>query len=234
MDVEAVKMQLDKITEQRAREVRRPFDDRIVSQLRRSLLGAERGLKSAPGMLRTVIEHEIWRKRVVEETGELVSFKSFEEFVQAPPLEGLGSTIRQVKNLCKDDKAALAALDRATVGEPGAPEGNQNNASGVNQYTLQDAEDSRTNGLSQPICPTTEKKRDRSGRLLRRLREQRQDLHKQVLNKDKSVAEAAIEAGFYPKRISVNLRSPESAASSIRRSASPEFIEALVKDLQRG
>ncbi len=30
------------------REVRRPFDDRIVAELRRSLYGAERGLKGVP------------------------------------------------------------------------------------------------------------------------------------------------------------------------------------------
>jgi hypothetical protein len=171
-----------------------------------------------PDTIKLIVAKGTWRKWVNKVTERVEEFASFEEFVREPLPDGLGSEIRTLKHLCQDTPEALDAIDRATVGEWGG-----------------DRKSEDIKGVNHSLDPSTEaKKRDRSGQLLRRLREQRPDLHARVLNKEKSVAAAATEAGFYPKRVSVNLRSPESAASSIRRSASPEFIEALAELLQRG
>ena len=48
-------------------------------------------------------------------------------------------------------------------------------------------------------------KRDRSGQHLRRLRKDFPSIHQQVIDGDKTVHEAAVEAGIYPARASVPL-----------------------------
>ena len=59
-------------------------------------------------------------QRVIEQTGEVQRFRSFEEFVMTPPLEGLGSSLRSLNQICQDDKAALDAIDQVTVGKHGS------------------------------------------------------------------------------------------------------------------
>lgn len=168
-----------------AREIKRPFDDRIVSQLRRSLFEGQDGLRTVPEMLKSVIEHEIWRQRVVEETGELVRFESFEDFVTAPPLEGLGASVRQLKQLCQDDKEARDALVSATVGEHG-----------TNQYTKPKSGEDNHNITHHSTGTSTDY-------ALRKLRRDRPDLHEKVLEGRLSPNRAMIQAGFREKTFTV-------------------------------
>lgn len=76
-----------------------------------------------------------------------------------------------------------------------------------------------------------DKKRDRSGQNIRRLRKDFPDLHNQVLTGLKTVTEAAVEAGIYPQRISINTTSAHSAAESIRRNCDQTFIDDLITHL---
>jgi hypothetical protein len=78
--------------------------------------------------------------------------------------------------------------------------------------------------LNQCSYPGEQKTRDTSTQNLRRLRKDRPDLHEKVLANDMTVTEAAVAAGIYPKRIAINLKSPKSAAATIRNNATPEFV----------
>jgi hypothetical protein len=55
----------------------------------------------------------------VHQTGEIVHFARFMEFVQSSLPEGLGADLPTVKKLCSDDPEALDLLDRATVRKHG-------------------------------------------------------------------------------------------------------------------
>ena len=92
---------------------------------------------------------------------------------------------------------------------------------GTNRYTSLE-------GLNQSI-KVDEIKRDRSTQNIRRLREDRPDLHAKVLAKDMTVTEAAVAAGIYPKRIAINLKSPKSAAATIRNNAAHNTSEPTLR-----
>lgn len=65
--------------------------------------------------------------------------------------------------------------------------------------------------------------------MLRSLREDRPDLHAEVLAGALSVLAAAVSAGIRKPRISVRLDNPASAARSLRDNSSPEFWNELTR-----
>jgi len=71
--------------------------------------------------------------------------------------------------------------------------------------------------------------RDRSGQQLRRLRKDFPALHAEVIGGGLTVHEASVRAGVFPKRVSVNLSSPASAAKTLSGAAAPEFIGELAR-----
>ncbi len=121
-----------------------------------------------------------------EGTGEVVHFDRFEDFVTTPPLEGLGSTVRQLKNLCRDDRAALDAMDRATVAERGRPHKSE-------------GKDSNRN--NKPDKGTT------ASYALRKLRKDRPDLHERVLEGEACNAEKMLKAAVKNKSV-IGKRTP--------------------------
>ncbi len=196
-----------------ARAIKRPFDDRIVAQLRRSLYGASDGLRDVPEMLRSVIEHGLWRERVVEETGELVSFERFEDFVTTPPLEGLGSSLKQLRNICQEDRTALDWLDRATVGGHGGDRKSQDIKS--HNITLEEVPKART-GTSNTYA-------------LRKLRKDRPDLHQRVLADEISPHAAMVEAGFRKKTLTVPAGIDAAARVLIKHFDPDELYGAMIE-----
>ena len=118
----------------------------------------------------------------------------------ALPTDSGGASVKMLRDICRDDPVAIDMLDRAVQ----RPHGGD-----------------RSKRLNQPL---EHEASDRSGRNLRRLREDRPDLHERVLSKAMTVTEAAVAAGFYPPRIAINLKSPKSAAATIRNNAPPEFV----------
>lgn len=119
----------------------------------------------------------MWREREVEETGEIVRFKRFEDFVATPPLEGLGASVQLLKNIVRDDTETLDLLDRALKGKQGERTDLVDNINEV----------SRPDGTSREAA-------------LRRLRKDRPDLHAKVLAGEMSAHAAMKEAGFRKQR----------------------------------
>jgi len=185
--------------------------DMIVSELRKSLSSTEHGLSTVPGLVTVIVRDDAWRERVIRATGERVEFDSFEQFVLARPLDGLGATLDQLRGVCRADPEAIDAIDRAI----GSRQGERTDL-----------------GVIHPeVAP---KQRDRSGKHLRRLRRDFPALHADVLGGGVTVYEASVKAGIFPKRVSVNLSSPESAARTLLSAAPPEFVRELGRMLTDG
>src|SRR5262245_50647693 len=140
----------------------------VIDCLHESLQGGEWSLQSLPGLVKRCLQEECWRERFVSALKEVVTFKTFEEFVSKGPPEGLGTDLRTLKNLCRDDKQALDAIDEETTGVQGAHNDNvmKSEQGNSEQYAL------------------------------RRLRKNRPDLHAEVIAGEKSAHAAMIEAGF--------------------------------------
>lgn len=188
--------------------------DIMVKQLSSQVFHGGQFLKELPKTIRAVLGENRWQKpmwmeRVDKDTGEVYTFSRFEDFVTAPPTAGVGASVKMLRDICRDDPVAIDMLDRAVQKQHGGD---------------------RTKGLNHslgPDCEPSKASRDRSTQNLRRLREDRPDLHEQVLAKAMTVTEAAVAAGFYPPRIAINLKSPKSAAATIRNNAPPEFVAEL-------
>lgn len=173
-------------------------------------------LNELPKTLRTVLgENEwqasMWRERVDKDTGEIYKFDKFEDFIAAPPTAGLGASMKVLKEICREDPVALDMIDQAVQ----MPHGG-----------------SRVKVLNQQLDHDEEAKQDGSSRHLRRLRKDRPDLHEKVLAGEMTITAAVVDAGFYPKRVSIRLDDVASAIATIERNASPEFIAEMKKQWQ--
>lgn len=180
--------------------------DTVINAMQQSMSNTTFGLSNVPGLLKAIIREKAWKKRQMHQSGQIAEFNSFAEFVQTPIIRGLGSSIDQIKRLCSDDPEALDLIDGALQRPAHRPQG-----SGLIQST------------------STKGKRDRSGENIRRLRKDFAADHAEVIDKKKSVNKAAVEAGIYPRRISINLCSPDSAAQAIRKHADPEYVATLIE-----
>lgn len=177
----------------------------LVEALGSSLRSGDHGLKAVPGLVKRVLVEEAWRSFVTQR-GELVEYDRFEEFVATPPLKGLGASIDLVRTLVREDPIALNLFDQATQRGPGRP-----------QETLDNIQ-----GNAAPSGTSRE-----AG--LRRLRKDRPDLHAEVLAGALSTNAAMVKAGFWRKKITVPVDTPENTARALRRNLTPEAVEELVR-----
>ena len=189
----------------------------VVDALRSALRYGGSSLADVPTLLKQIIAEDLWRERVVQQTGEIARFERFVDFVQTPPLEGLGADLRMLQRMCGDDDKALDLIDQATVGERGAPEGNQNAAR------------PKTNSDNVTICLARDDPERGNGRqyALRRLRKERPDLHEQVITGKVSPNAAMIEAGFRERTITIPLN-VEKMARAIQHHFDAEQRRELV------
>jgi hypothetical protein len=167
-------------------------------------------ISSLPGIISQIIERNLWQRVWLEPLGCILEFDTFEEFVTTKSPYGYGTTIRDLKQLCRDYPIALDWIDKACMKGAGAPVGNQNASSAEttvdNVHGCLEAE--RPAGNSRDAA-------------LRRLRKDRPDLHAQVLEKEMSPHAAMIEAGFRkkPSRVEQIL--------ALWKKCTPEEIEKL-------
>ena len=68
-------------------------------------------LPRLPKLVTRMITEDCWRERIVRQTGELVTFKRFGDFVVAPSPKGLESKLRKLKLFCRHDPETMALLD---------------------------------------------------------------------------------------------------------------------------
>lgn len=185
----------------------------LTKSLGNAAHSGDHGLKNVAGLLRRALDKHVWKERIIVETGEkFEGFPNFEIYTEANPPKGLGIDVETLKRLVEHDPKLIDDIDKLTQRSKGNP-------TGANQYQS-------GNGVNHSIS-SSEEKRNRSTQQLRRLRKDYPDLHAQVLRNEKTINEAAVEAGIYPARIAVNLNDAKSAASTLLTWGSPEFLAEL-------
>lgn len=174
--------------------------DSMCAALYQCVQRGDGSLRNAPGLLLQIIREDAWRERLVEPTGEIVKFDSFDEFITTTPPDGLGATVEQIERLVRDDEDATTEL-RDVLKSPGRL---RNNVTGV-----------LVTGNALPYT-------------LDRLKHQRPDLYERVKAKQLSANAAAIEAGFRKRTASIPVDTPEAAVQALlRRFTRSQLVEAL-------
>jgi len=188
----------------------------LVEALGSSLRSGDHGLRAVPGLVKRVLAEEAWRSFVTQR-GELVEYDRFEEFVTTPPLKGLGASVALVRTLVQSDALALDLFDRAVQVANGGDRRSES-FSVYNMHTENEEDSKRTS----PAGTSRE-----AG--LRRLRKDRPDLHAEVLAGALSTHAAMVKAGFWRKKITVPVDTPQNAARALRRNLTPEAVEELAR-----
>jgi hypothetical protein len=185
----------------------------IVSHLSRALLDGSRDLRAVPGLVKRVIREEMWRQWADPSSGRAWGpFRSFEHFVITPAEHGgLGSTIAQLRGLCENDVEARNDIERAVKG--GQLHGGDRRSETFKLDNIQ--LESYPSGTSESAA-------------LRRLRNDRPDLHAEVLAERLSAHAAMVEAGFRQKTISVPVANPETVARALLKYMKPDDVAKLV------
>ena len=164
------------------------------------------GLHDAAHSVYRLMSSGAWRDYVTP-LGEHVTHERFDRFVDAEPLEGLGTDVETIRRLFRDFPRYLSDLTellRRGGGRPGAGTGTVNNI----------------NGSTRPVGTSQEQ-------ALRQLRQSRPDLHEQVIDGLLSAHAAMVEAGFRPRTATVRLDDPAKIANTLRKKLSPEHLRQL-------
>lgn len=160
--------------------------EEFISNLQSMLREFSHVSDSVPHGIKIILQENLWQEREPA-PGKLnkKTFKNFKEFCEASTPFGLNTPFEYVLNICKPYNDVLDLIDEANNKE--AVQGRRN-----------DLKDNFVNNINEVRPQGTTKA---SG--LRRLRKDRKDLHKKVLDNDMTVNEAMIAAGFRKKMISM-------------------------------
>lgn len=159
--------------------------DTYVNSLARSLASGS-ALANVPSLIKKVITEQMWRERFVTQTKQVIVFKSFREFVEADPPEGLKTSVSLLLRICTDyeDMEAVSLISTEVGGSKGNPTGNNQHRGNVSNTNISSVdEDKPARG-------------DTTDYTVRRLAKQRPDIHAKLLAGELSPNAAAIEAGF--------------------------------------
>ena len=159
-------------------------NDILIRGLQNVVDEGSHGIDSLPKFIKKVIREEAWTIRIVESTGQVVEFDSFQQFVESHPPEGLGCSLDRLQRLCDDDDEAGLMIRRATTKEPHRPKKGESN----------------DNIISNSAQGTAK------SYTLDRLDRERPDLYERVVDGEMSANAAAIKAGFRTKTVSVPVR----------------------------
>jgi hypothetical protein len=172
------------------------------------------GLSDVPVLIERVIKDGSWKIFQNELSADPFINETFEEFVTAKPMKGLGASKKLVERLVQGTPAAKLVRD-AFMSPP--------NPDGLNQYS---EERGSTNNRSRTTKQGTS--RDYT---LDRLQRNAPELFDAVQRNELSPNAAAIKAGFRPKTFTVRADKPESIAATLRRQLSPEVLALVAKML---
>lgn len=192
-----------------------------ISMLYHAIRNGSSGLDDVPNLIKQIVQEKMWKSLIVEETGEVVEFASFGEFVKTAPPEGIGASLDTVKKLCRDDNEAMALIDEAL----GSNQGKRND---LNNFfnNIQEVHDEEA-----PVGTSRQAGLRRLRKLESEGNQKAATLRKRVLSNELSVNAALIELKLRPKTITLPL-DPKKAAATIKRHFSTDDIEALIEELQ--
>ncbi|MFF5056160.1 hypothetical protein ACFY1S_23560 [Micromonospora sp. NPDC000663] len=183
----------------------------VVEALGSALRQGEHAIGTVPALVKRVLTEESWREFVTQR-GDHVLHDRFVDFVVTPPLAGLGTTIDLIRRVISADVEALDMLDRTlqAASQPGRRNDLVNNVDEV----------PRPRGTSKENA-------------LRRLRKDAPDLHAEVLAGTLSSHAAMVKAGFTARRFTVEVRTPETMAATLRRQLPADLLAQVIAELNR-
>lgn len=201
--------------------------DTYVNSLARSLSSGN-ALANVPSLLKKVIAEQMWRERFVTQTKQVITFKSFREFVEADPPEGLKANVNLLIRICTDyeDLEAVSLISTEVGGKPG---GNNN------PYGMMGKPDDNRIKVSNTNIDSVDKpsRGDTTDFVIRRLSKQRPDIHARVIAGELSPNAAAIEAGYRKEKFQLP-RDPVAAgrylAYRVDKDWLMECVDAYMKE----
>lgn len=189
----------------------------IVLSLSQAMARGTTNLKVLPGLLARVIREDMWRERYVRPLQQTITFATFEAFVTTGVPEGLGSSIEQLRGLCRDRVDVLDLIDQVLQ----RPDGNP---TGANQHkSEQSGTFDNVKGSSE--APTG----NSSARALRALRAHAPEQHARVLAGELSPHRAMVEAGLRKPTWTAPADLDDLARALARRYPSDAIIQALLR-----
>ncbi len=187
------------------------------------------GLLMFPTFLKDAIKKRVWEQGWIDPTTkEVYTQPDFRSFVETPVLEGLGSSIEQVKALCQHDGEAIILINEMTTKKPGGP----NNPEGNNQHVQKEVNHNNImNDQTKAIQGTS------LDYTLRRLKKEAPGLLEKVVNREMSPNAAAVEAGFRITPIQLNPTDPYKAAKTILKAVNDgkinrDYVDTLINILK--
>jgi hypothetical protein len=177
---------------------------RLVDSLGSAIEDGELSLGQVPQILRKVLKEDAWQEFETK-MGKRVTYDRFEDFVEKPPLEGLGTTVETLRDIIANDPELIIEVNKRVRVPLGT---NQHTEGFDNVKTLPSTGNSAIYAL-QRLGDAN-----------------RTDLLERVKSGEISPHRAMIEAGFRRPTISIDPSSPQAARTLIEK-ASPEFLAEL-------
>jgi hypothetical protein len=172
----------------------------IVAAVAKAISHGGGFLDQIPALLKRIIREEMWREYLLP-NGDIAQFSTFLEFIVSP--WGLDTSLSLLQRICGENLEVLDVLDKATIEKPG---GNNNpyGCKGKESRELLPITSEELFHNEQLInsdnITIDSKERPERGTsrqyALRRLRNNRPDIHARVLAGELSPHAAMIEAGF--------------------------------------
>lgn len=188
--------------------------EEFISNLQSMLREFSHVSDSVPHGIKIILQENLWQEREPA-PGKLnkKTFKNFKEFCEASTPFGLNTPFEYVLNICKPYNDVLDLIDEANRNKHGGDRKSENFKM-VNHHL-------EKNTMRQSIQSN-----------LRRLRDNRPDLHKKVFNNEISSYSAMIEAGYLERKIGVKVNNVEHAYKVITENFSKEKIKELISLLK--
>ncbi len=82
-----------------------------ISLLYEGLRWSELRVSGVPQWTINVIKSGVWEHRMEELLGQIVEFNTFQEFIEAPPPMGMGSSLEKLRELCSGSEESLRMID---------------------------------------------------------------------------------------------------------------------------
>ncbi len=182
------------------------YPDEIIKSLSSSVHWGHDNLVAVPNLLRMVLENNMWRKRYVRLTEQIVEFEGFEDFVTALPPEGLGTSLQVLRSLCHEHSDLLTMISQIA------------GSSDVHRSETSDQSDTEA---AQHLARQL---------LLERLHSDNQDEIAEELEQGRITLNYAAEAvGYKDLRIAVSKLDAASAAQTLINNLSPDVLRLLVR-----
>lgn len=164
----------------------------IVEQLQYAVSNAPRDLGLLRQSVRDAIEHNAWAERLDNRIGKPVKFKEILEFIEKPPLEGLGTDLATLRRLLGEGEERVMLEEAIKRGPGGA--NNPHGCKGKPPDPASAEINVRSTNIDFP--PAKKGGTDDVGYAVRRLSRERPDLLERVKKGELSANAAMIEAGF--------------------------------------